>query len=307
MKKYLFPLLIFAFVLFSCNDDDDTEKEVDCQETNHKVDMSRFVKSDQKSNGVTNTYAYNELNLLSSRVRSSSSYVFEYDYVYDCSNNLIEIQAEETFDPQYDGSSSFYEYDEQNRLIAYNTSYQGEDDYSLSYEGNVVSVSGTIWSDQNASITLQLNSEGQVIRLDRNTSLSFYKEVKYTLFEYDSAGNLTKADDYDDEGNLIFSITVNYDSNINPYYDQFASVYIQRFVNLFYQSGFWAADVISSDEFLFPYLQNNIESVVDNLCNACYPEVVKKVYSYDEQSYPNKFSLSYWGAPGAEIEVEYFE
>ena len=306
MKRYIFPLIFLTVLIFSCDADDETIDEADCQEDNHKVSMSRFVKADFKSNAVSNSYSYNELNLLSSRIRTSSTFVFEYEYIYDCSNNLIEINTDETINPEYDGSSSFYDYDDQNRLIAYNTSFQGENDYDLSYQGNVVSVSGTIWKDQNASITLQLNDLGMVTRLDRNAPVANFEEVQYTLFEYDNKGNLIKADDYDDTGNLIYSVTVNYDNNINPYYDQFKSIYLQRFIRVFYQGGFWAADVISSDEFLFPYLKNNIESVVDNLCNACYPEVIKKVYTYDEQTFPDKFSLSYWGAPAAEIEVEYY-
>lgn len=307
MNKIIFPLLLLTVFLFSCTSNDDPEKELNCKEDLNKVNMSRFVKSDTWSNDVTNSYSYNELNLLSARTRNSATRNFEYTYVYDCSNNLVEMLVDETKDPQYDGSDYFYTYDEQNRLVGISNSFQGESDYELTYNGNIVSASGVIGTDKNASITLQLNSEGQVIRLDRAGDFGFEDQVIYTTFEYDSNGNLIKAEDFDQDGNLKYSISILYDNSTNPYYDQFKSIYLQRFISVFYDAGYWAADVISSDEYKFPYLKNNITSVVDNLCNACYPEVVERVYDYDDQVYPQKFSLSYWGAPGTETEIEYYE
>lgn len=307
MNKIIFPLLFLTVFLFSCTSDEEPDEVVNCQEDLNKVNMSRFVKSDSRSNDVTNSYTYNELNFLFSRTRNSPSRNFEYTYVYDCSNNLVEMQVDETKDPQYDGSDYFYSYDEQNRLIGFSNTFQDESDYKLTYNGNIVSASGIIGLNQNASITLQLNSEGQVSRLDRNSDLGFEDQVIYTTFEYDSNGNLIKAEDFDQDGNLKYSISLLYDLNTNPYYDQFKSIYLQRFISVFYDAGYWAADVISSDAYKFPYLKNNITSVVDNLCNACYPEVVKRVYQYDDQVYPQKFSLSYWGAPGTETEIEYYE
>ena len=306
MKKQIFPLLILSVLLFSCTSNDEIIDEPDCFEDNNKVTMSRFVKSDNKSNGVSNSYNYNELNLISSRTRNSPSRVYEYEYVYNCSNNIIEVNVDETIDPQYDGSDSYYEYDEQNRLIGYRNTLQGENDYDLTYDADVVTVSGTFWNGQTGTINLQVDNNGQVIRLDRDFAGAYYEEITYTLFEYDSRGNLIKADDYDLEGILINSISLSYDEQINPYYDQFKSIYFQRFTHVFSQGGYWASDVISSDAFYFPYLPNNLISVTDNLCNACYQEVINREYTYDEQAYPLTFSLSYWGAPGTETEVEYY-
>ena len=300
-------MLLGTVLSWSCTSNEDDEKQLNCQEDLNKVNMSRFVKSDTRSNDVTNTYAYNELNLLASRIRNSPTRKFEYTYVYDCSNNLIEMQVDETKDPQYDGSAYFYNYDDQNRLVGFSNSFQGESDYELSYEGDVVSASGIIGLNENASITLQLNSDGQVIRLDRASDLGFDDGVIYSTFEYDANGNLIKAEDFDKDGNLKYSISIAFDSNTNPYYDQFKSIYVQRFISVFYDAGYWAADVVRSDEFYFPYLKNNIISVKDDLCNACYPEVVKREYDYDDQVYPQKFSQSYWGAPGTETEVEYYD
>ena len=305
MKKLIFPLLFLSVLLFSCTSDDETIDETECLEGNNEVNMSRFVKSDSKSNGVSNSYTYNELNHIATRKRTSPKRIYEYQYVYDCSNNIVEVKVDETADPQYDGSNSYFEYDTQNRLIAYKNSIQGKNDYSLAYDADDVTVTGTFWNGQTGTIILQLDSEGKVVRLDRDFEGAYYEEITYTLFEYDTNGNLTKADDYDLAGELINSISINYDAYTNPYYDQFKSVYFQRFIQVFSEGGYWASDVINSDEFIFPYLPNNIVSVVDNLCNACYPEVVERVYTYDEQAYPGKFSLSYWGAPGTETEVEY--
>ncbi|MGI9530016.1 hypothetical protein [Lutimonas sp.] len=306
MKKIISPLVLLSVLMFSCTSNEEPEEVVNCQEDRNKVNMTRFVKSDSRSNDVINSYSYNELNFLSSRTRNSLSRNFEYTYVYDCSNNLVEMQVDETKDPQYDGSDYFYTYDNQNRLIGFSNSFQGESDYELTYNGNVVSATGTIGMDQNTSVTLQLNSQGQVSRLDRVNDLGFEDQVIYTIFEYDSNGNLIKVEDFDKEGSLKYSIRIFYDNYTNPYYDQFKSIYLQRFISLFYDAGYWAADRFSSDDFYFPYLKNNITSIKDTLCNACYPEVVKRDYNYDEV-YPQKFSLSYWGAPGTETEIEYYE
>lgn len=306
MRTKIAPFLFLSLLIFSCNsDDDDTNEDVICNQDNNKVSMNRFVKSDIKSNYVSNYYSYNELNLLSSRTRTSTNRIYEYEYVYDCNNNLIERNVEETKDPEYDGSSSFYEYDDQNRLIGYRISYQGENDYSLSYQGNVVSVSGTVWNDQNVSLTMQLNGDGLVSRMDLYPNRANSNDIRYTLFEYDSNGNMIKADDFDEAGNMINSISLTYDSNTNPYYDQFKSIYLHRFIQIFYFGGHWAGNTISSDEFRFPYLKNNIELVIDNLCNNCYTEVVNRVYNYDEQTYPNKVTNSYWGAPPFTKDIEY--
>lgn len=306
MRTRIAPLLFLSFLIFSCNsDDDDTIEDIVCDQENNKVQMNRFVKSDKKSNDVLNSYSYNELNLLSSRTRTSLSRVYEYEYVYDCSNNLIEINVEETRDPQYDGSNSYFEYDDQNRLIGHRISYEGEADYSLSYEGNVVWLSGTVWYDQNVSLSMQLNNDGLVSRMDLHSDRDIFNEIKYTLFEYDANGNMIKADDYDEEGNIINSISITYDANTNPYYDQFKSIYLHRFIQLFHHGAYWASDGISSDEFHFPYLKNNIETVFNNLCENCYPEVINKVYTYDEQTYPNQITNSYWGAPATTLEIQY--
>ncbi|MCA0931768.1 hypothetical protein LCM02_04840 [Lutimonas saemankumensis] len=307
MKKIIFPLFILTVSLISCTSNDEPDKDLNCQEDRNQVSMTRFVKSDSRSNEVINSYTYNEKNLLASRTRTSPTRNFEYTYVYDCSNNLVERLVDETKDPQYDASDYFYTYDEQNRLVGFSNTYQGESNYELSYNGNVVTASGIIGMDENASISMQLNSLGQVIRLDRNADLGFVDQVITTTFAYDTNGNLVKVEDFDHEGNLKYSISIFYDDNTNPYYDQFKSIYLQRFISLFYDAGYWASDTISTDAFKFPYLKNNMTSVVDNLCNPCYEEVVKRVYHYDDQVYPQKFSLSYWGAPGTETEIEYYE
>ena len=148
MNKIYFPLFLLTVFLFSCEDDDDSTKIIECQEDNYKVTISKLVKSDYKANQVSNSYEYDDLDLISSRIRNAPGRVYEYDYVYDCRNNLVEVNVEETADPQYDGSSSFFEYDDQNRLVSYHTSFQGEFNYNLSYEGNL---SKCIWHNMEQS------------------------------------------------------------------------------------------------------------------------------------------------------------
>ena len=307
MKTTIFPLILLSVLLFSCtSNDDEPNKELDCQPDNNKVNMTRFVKSESKSNNVNIGYTYNELNLLSHRTRSSAPNVFESEYVYNCSNNIIEIITDETANPQRDGSTKYYEYDAENRLTAYRISLQGEFDYQLTYTDNFINAEGTIWNDPNASLNLALNEDGLVERLIRTSAVTFYDDIMYTHFEYDAKGNIIKIQDYDQNGSLVNSFSITYDNNINPYNEQFKSIYIQKFIDLFFHSGHWASDLIGSEGFIFPYSKNNIIQVTDHTCTACYEEVTKRTISYDDEGYPEKIIHSNWGAPATENVIEYY-
>lgn len=307
MKTTIFPLLLLSVLLFSCNaNDNEPIEELDCQPDNNKVNMTRFVKSESKSNNVNIAYSYNELNLLSDRTRSTNANVFETVYVYNCSNNIIEINTDETANPERDGSNKYYQYDADNRLTAYRISLQGEFDYQLTYDENFISAEGTIWNDPNASIQLVLNDEGLVVRLIRISAVTLYDDIVNTHFDYDANGNLIKIDDYDQAGALVNSISINYDNNINPYYEQFKSIYIEKFINLFFHSGHWASNLIGAEGFIFPYAKNNIVLVTDNTCNDCYEEVTKRTISYDQQAYPENIVESIWGGPAVENNIEYY-
>ena len=307
MKTQIFPLILLSVLLFSCtSNDDEPFEELNCQEDNNKVTMTRFIKSEKKSDNVNIAYSYNELNFLSERTRATPLNVFETSFVYDCRNNIVEINTDETANPQRDGSSKFYEYDAENRLTAYRISLQGEFDYNLTYDENVISAQGTIWNDPNASIQLVLNDDGLVTRLIRLSALNLYENIIVTHFEYDVNGNLIMANDYDETGELIYSTSITYDNSVNPYNEQFQSIYIEKFIDLFFHSGHWASDVISREGLIFPYSKNNINLVKDNTCVDCYEEVTTRVINYDDQAYPQKIVHSDWGAPATEIELEYY-
>ena len=63
MKTQIFPLILLSVLLFSCtSNDDEPFEELNCQEDNNKVTMTRFVKSEKKSDNVNIAYSYNELN-----------------------------------------------------------------------------------------------------------------------------------------------------------------------------------------------------------------------------------------------------
>ena len=191
-------------------------------------------------------------------------------------------------------------------MTAYRISLQGEFDYNLTYDENVISAEGTIWNDPNASIELVLNDDGLVTRLIRLSALNLYENIIVTHFEYDVNGNLIMANDYDETGELIYSTSITYDNSVNPYNEQFQSIYIEKFIDLFFHSGHWASDVIGREGFIFPYSKNNINLVKDNTCVDCYEEVTTRVINYDDEAYPQKIIHSDWGAPATEIELEYY-
>jgi len=307
MKTPIFPLLLLSVLLFSCtSNDDEPIADLDCQTDNNKVTMTKFVKSESKSNNVKLAYSYNELNLLSHRRRTAAPNVFETEYVYNCSNNIIEIITEETANPQRDGSTKYYQYDAENRLTAYKISLQGEFDYQLTYTDNFVNAKGTIWNDPNASLNLALNEDGLVERIIRTSAVTLYDDIMYTHFDYDANGNMIKIQDYDQAGALVNSFSITYDNNINPYDEQLKSIYIVKFIDLFFQSGHWASDLIGAEGFIFPFAKNNILLVTDNTCTDCYEEVTKRTISYDEEAFPENIVHSKWGGAAVENVIEYY-
>lgn len=299
--KFITTLLLLSLVFIACDSNDNSEIEEQlCDPTNNLVQMSKLIKSVERTNYGESVpskkiaYEYNEFNLLVNKTTTIVGNVDEKNYVYDCSNNLIKMGGLD------------YEYDLENNLISC-TSNSGSDVYNLSYDGNIITATGIIWELENGIIELEVNDNGLVKRLTRVLGSSRSENINYTLFEYDSDGNLLAARDYDNSSTLIYEYLLSYDGKINPFYGQLNSIYIDQFIKIFYVSAEFASNGITRlDNSWFPYLKNNIQLVSDTKEeDELLSKVTERIYTYDNEDYPTTVNHSNWGGPSVIITFEY--
>lgn len=291
-------ILLLTTVLFiSCTENEPVIEEVPCVGENYTIQIDRVLsKLTTTHPGNLPTirnyeYSYNSYNLLA----EINEYTFDYDlsrlYEYACNNNLSLITNNKSL--KYD-----LEYDENSRIISYKTTNSFLHDYNLTYNDNKVTVSGMVNKQPNITLTLERNVEGLVTRLSR--------EDGYSTFNYDTNGNLTKAKDYDNANTLLKEYQISYDSNPNPFYGQFKSNYLERFIDYFSESTFRGVDYFFRfDQYKFPYLKNNPTLLEDKKCTPCYKDLLKRTYEYDTENYPIKMEESHVGAPAVLYEYKY--
>lgn len=299
MKKVQLSIKAFllASVLFISCSDSQLEIEETCLGENQAIQVDRFLTkltTTHPGNLPTTRsyeYSYDEYNMLIQKNEYTFDYMLWRNYTY-CNNNLKEI------DNNKQNLRYRFEYDDANRLISYKTTNSYLHDYTLAYNGNEITVTGIINKIANRTITLETNSNGLVNKITRDNG--------YSLFGYDSNGNLTEVIDVSyDSGAPIKEFEITYDSNPNPFYGQLDAAYLERFVDYFSDSAFLGVDVFFRfDQSTFPYLKNNPTLLKFKNCAACYTNLLKRTYEYDAQSYPIKMEESHVGAPA--VVYEYF-
>lgn len=165
-----------------------------------------------------------------------------------------------------------YQYDFQGNLIAYNGPTEN---VTLSYSGNTVTLAGMIEGDSDASAEIELNGAGRVVK--------FTESNQYTTFAYDMNGNMIRATRYDLQDVQIEEFTLSYDSNPNPFYGQLDSIYLERFIEFF-----WEFDGIyftGMEGYSFPYQRNNVMSLKRN-----GSDLINYSLGYDNNDYPTRVS-----------------
>ncbi len=301
MKKLQLSIKAFLLtsVLFiSCTEIESVIEEEPCVGDNYTIQIDRLLtKLTTTHPGYLPTirnyeYTYNSYNLLT----EINEYTFDYDkyriFNYACNNNLSLVTNEKE-SLKYD-----LKYDETSRIKSYKTTSSYLHDYELTYTGNIINVSGLINKKPNSTLTIETNDADLVIKITRIDN--------YSTFDYDANGNLIRAKDFDSNNILLKDYEISYDSNPNPFYGQFKSNYLERFIHNFSESAFYGIDYFFRfNQFGFPYLKNNPILLEDKKCTSCYNDLLKRTYEYDSQNYPVKMEESHVGAPAVTYEYQY--
>lgn len=288
-KVNLIVVFLLTLIITSCNDNEETHTGDECIGENYPVSLNRYIKNLNHtslfSGDTYYDYAYNDFNLLAEMDRTHDNHIDEHFFNYQCNNNLHEKDAKK------------YTYNEENQLVAFSGASISYMDYEISYNGNTITVIGTIDSMENTELTLEMNASNLITKVIRATN--------YSIFEYDVYGNLISAKDFDLNDELLKAYEITYDQNPNPFYGQLSSIYIERFIFHFSTSAFDGIDYFFRfNGFDFPYLKNNPVILKDVECTGCY-NLLERVYTYDSENYPTKIEESHVGAPAIIYNIEY--
>ncbi|MGJ8591824.1 MAG: hypothetical protein ACSHXF_04715 [Aquaticitalea sp.] len=262
MKKttLFLALILLNILILSCSSDDNSETQ-EPEPTENKL-----VKTEKISETRKVDYSYNN-NLLSSLTGVYNSFGYVSDFTYNSENKLIEWDYQETGSSSYSDNYT-YTYNSNGQLSSYSAN---SENVTLGYNGNTVTLTGTIEGNANSQGELELDNNGLIIKL---TEMN-----QYTIFGYDSDSNLISAKSYDNSNNLQSEFTIQYDNKINPFYGQFKSIYIERFIEFFWE--FDGIYIGGFEGYSFPYQRNNITSV-----NEVGGETTTASYLYDNDNYP---------------------
>lgn len=279
MKKttLFLALILLNTIIYSCSSDDSPEpQEPDPTE-------NRLVKTEKISDTRKVDYIYNNNDLLSGWTGLYNSFGYVSDFSYDTTNKITEWSYQETGSGTF-SSNTFFTYDTNGNLTSY-------DAVNLTYNGNIITATGTIEGNQNATILLEKNANGLIIKLTENNN--------YTDFEYNSDGNLTVAKNYNNSDVLLSTYNISYDQKLNPFYGQMESIYVERFIEFFYP--FEGIYFSGFEGYSFPFIKNNITSISENNI-----ELTTYNYTYDTENYPLNVNGNSSGDI-IEFDIEYYE
>lgn len=300
MKKLQLPikeLLLSTLLLISCTENEQVVEEETCIGDNYTIQIDKLLNkltTVHPGNLPTTRnyeYTYNAYNLLEESYENTFDYGVYRVFDYVCNNNLSIVTNKENL--KYD-----LKYDETGRLTSYKTESSYLHDYTLTYTENSITVSGIINKKPNTTIMIETNNDDLVTKITRADN--------YSIFEYDMNGNVIKATDYSNNGIIINEYQITYDTNPNPFYGQFKSNYLERFIDMFSESTFFGIDIFFRfNQYKFPFFKNNPVLLEDLSCTLCYKDLIKRTYEYDAQNYPLKMEESYVGSPAVLYEYEY--
>jgi|GEM_PF-6093318 len=276
MKKPNFLLIIFIVLsILSCSTDNDNSNNTPNQ-------VTKFVKKITKpatSGTIENitTFNYNANNLLINSQYNEGSIGLNYQISYDSNNRITENSSENNFG---DMSTTQFIYDSNGRL---NSVVSPHNNTNYSYNENFVTITGTVNNLLGVIIELELNSKGKVI------SSEYYQNGLINVFEYDSNDNIKTIRGILNNQTL-YEITLEHDNNINPFYGQYESIYLDRFIEYFFPTDRVFNDTFTRDYF-FPFHKNNITSITNNESGVITSKTF--TYSYDNNGFINNADVNF--------------
>lgn len=262
----LFGLFTMLLVLSACFNNDDSD---DGGNPIPDPTGPRLVKAEIGPIGTNIQYEYNQRDLLKTWTGTFPTFGYEITSAYNDDDNATVWNYIDSEDFEY---SQNFSYDFEGNLLGY---IGNTEDVTLTYNGNIVTATGTIEGDLNASAVLELNGNGKVVK--------FTEIDQYTTFTYDANENLTNIRRFDLQDNLINEFKLTYDSKKNPFYGQMESVYLERFLEFFWQ--FDGVYFTGLEGYSFPYQKNNV-MLVEKDGNT----IITYSIGYDNEDYPTVIS-----------------
>lgn len=283
MKKttLFLALILLNILIFSCSSDDSTEPQ------EPEPIENKLVKTEKISDTRKVDYTYDSKDLLSSLTGIYNSFGYVSDFTYDSMNKLTEWNYQENGSSSYSDNYA-YNYDTNNNLTSYTAN---NENVNLEYNGNIITATGTIEGSPSSEAELELNANGMVIKLSEVN--------QYTNFEYDANGNMLTAKSYDNSDNLLLEYTLSYDDKINPFYGQLESIYIERFIEFFWE--FEGVFISGFEGYSFPFLKKNIASI-----SRTGGETTTYTYIYDSENHPTNVNGETSGDT-IMFDIEYYE
>ena len=268
--KLILTLILLNVILFSCSSDDSANNP------EPEPTTSKLVKTEKISETRKVDYTYNSNDLISSLNGTYNSFGYISDFIYDSENRVTQWYYQETGSSSYSDTYA-YTYNSNGLLSSYSAN---SEDVTITYNGNIITLTGQIEGNANSQAEIELDNNGLIIK--------FTESNQYTNFGYDSNGNLVSAQSYDNTDNLLSEFTIQYDDKINPFYGQLESIYIERFIEFFWE--FDGIYIGGFEGYSFPFLKNNITSI-----NEVSGGTTTFSYTYDSENYPTNVSGDFSG------------
>ena len=277
---------IFCLIIVSCTTESDLDSIIIDNQTQNPS-QNVLVKSEIISQTNKLDYTYNTENYLTTITGIYGNLNYTTEILYNASDLITQINYQESGPSTYSDTYTFT-YSPSGLLTGYTANYE---DVNLSYNGNIVNVTGTIEGDSNASITLELNDNNLVTKLIESDS--------FTVFEYYSNQNISSIKKYDNSNSLQSEIYIGYDDNYNPFFNQLNSIYLERFIEFFYQSN--SVSYAGFSGYDFPYSTKNISSVAHSGNTT-----TNFTYTYNASDYPINVSQD-TGSNTTAFQIEYYD
>ncbi len=262
----ILSLLMLGLLLVQCSSDDNGNNNNNNDPGDpDPVNLPKLVAFEIGPNGTNVQYEYSENDQLEVWTETLPGFGFEITTEY---NDELNPNVWYYVDSEGVSDQKGFFYDLQGRVFRY---LDAVDDVSLTYDSDTVLFEGIIDEIENISGSMVLNTAGKVVR--------FNATEQYLTFDYDTSGNMTGLNQYDNNDNLIHSYSFTYDNKNNPFYGQFTPLYLVRSIDLFWN--FSAINFTGFSGYVYPYNPNNLTAIArDGLNTTSY------LIGYDNDDYP---------------------